>query len=148
MGQVQAEFFDRFQREVELNPPVELAAPEPSPFLPPAIFPELLLTREEVMSAKQFVARAESYGGSVWNVQNIIRGKGQPPGTLEMRVHMRREKHHECATCTAQSALGWQPAGTLDPIGDSECLGNCDCFYAFRSPGSDKIWVIGERPAA
>ena len=139
---------ERFQAEVEAHPPVELAPPEPSVFLPPVIFPELPLTHEEVMSAKQFVARAESYGNAPWQAQNIIRGKGQPPGTLEARFHFRREKHAECQTCIGETERGWVPAGTLLPIGDSECLGNCDCFFAFKAPGSNKIWVIGEKPAA
>jgi len=146
-AQVQAEYFDRFEREVIDRPPVELAeTPAPPIFIPPNVTLEPPLTHEEVMSAKQFVARAESYGGSAWQAQNILRAKGQPPGTLEMRVHLRRDRHAECATCTAQTAMGWQPVGTLLPIGDSECLGNCDCFFAFKHPKSKIIWVIGEKP--
>lgn len=147
MAREQAEFFNRFQAEVEAHPPAELAEPVVKPVLLfPGIGAEPDLTDREVMSAKQFVARTESYGGSVWSAQNIMRAKGQPPGTLEMRVHMRRGQHGQCQTCTSQTDLGWQSLGTLLPIGDSECMGNCDCFLMYSHPNTNKIWVLGETP--
>jgi hypothetical protein len=149
-ARVQAEFFDSFRREVEANPPVELSPPaaEPSLFLPPNMTLEPSLDVQKPMTGPEFVARAESYGNAPWQAQNIIRAKGQPSGTLEARFHFRRESHHECETCIGETAKGWVPAGTLLPIGDSECMGNCDCYFYFRMPGKSKGWVIGERPAA
>jgi hypothetical protein len=145
MARVQADYFDRFEREVRLNPPVELAEP-PSPpsimFVP--IVPQALDVRP--MTAKEFAARAASYGGSPWATQNILRARSQPPGTLEARFHLRREKHAECAMCKGETAKGWVPVGTLLPLGDSICLSNCDCFWAFSHPKSKIIWVVGEKP--
>jgi hypothetical protein len=32
---------------------------------------------------------------------------------------------------------GWQPIGTLDAIGDEECLPRCHCKKKFRKLGPD-----------
>lgn len=135
MADVQGQFFDAFHREVQLNPPIALAD----------LATETVVIQPPPMSAAQFVARAESYGGSVWAVQNIIRAKDQPPGTLEARFHLRPPGHHECKTCINESLKGWVPVGTLNPIGDSECRGNCDCFFSFKHPNTKIIWVVGEK---
>jgi hypothetical protein len=39
---------------------------------------------------------------------------------------------HNCDTCLAQAALGWQPIGSLNPIGASECRARCHCWFNFR----------------
>jgi hypothetical protein len=142
-------YFARFEQEVIANPPVELAEPmAPSLYLPPDMTQAPPLDVRPGMTGKQFAARAESYGNAAWQAQNIIRARGQPPGTLEARFHLRLERHAECRTCAEQTAMGWVPIGTLLPIGDSECMNQCDCYFYFRMPGKSKGWVIGERPAA
>lgn len=37
-----------------------------------------------------------------------------------------------CDGCMEQSAMGWQPLGTLDAIGDEECQWNCHCHFEYR----------------
>jgi len=37
-----------------------------------------------------------------------------------------------CPTCIDQAQRGWQPIGTLNRIGDSECRTNCRCIFEFR----------------
>ena len=37
-----------------------------------------------------------------------------------------------CDDCIAMEQLGWQPIGTLIPIGDRQCRGNCGCTLRFR----------------
>jgi hypothetical protein len=43
-----------------------------------------------------------------------------------------------CQGCLEQAALGWQPIGTLDPIGAEECLTHCHCRFEYRpGPGEE-----------
>ncbi len=42
-----------------------------------------------------------------------------------------------CNGCLDQAALGWQPIGTLDPIGAEECRTHCACRYEYRRMGRD-----------
>lgn len=37
-----------------------------------------------------------------------------------------------CKSCLTEAAKGWQPIGTLLPIGATECLANCRCSLAFK----------------
>lgn len=59
------------------------------------------------------------------------RGKAE-----EMRVLGPNENH--CQTnglisgCIELAAKGWQPIGTLPPIGESPCYTNCLCVFRFR----------------
>lgn len=51
----------------------------------------------------------------------------------------RRELHalESCDDCIAYAALGWQPIGTLPPIGESACSVNCKCTFSFRDSRSE-----------
>jgi hypothetical protein len=40
-----------------------------------------------------------------------------------------------CNGCIAQAAMDWQPTGTLDQIGDEECITNCKCSFEYRKSG-------------
>jgi hypothetical protein len=120
----QAVYLDRFEADVNMNAPPELAvaAAPPDP---------------NAMTAPQLVARAEQYAGSVWGEAiNARRRAVIRAGRMraERRLHARPMGQHDaCATCEGESARGWVPIGTLAPIGDSECLGiHCDCFYTYR----------------
>jgi hypothetical protein len=92
--------------------------------------------RAERMTPAQFAARAEQYAGAAWGPNlNARRAKVLRSGKYreERRVHAKPMGAHEpCATCEAESAKGWQPVGSLLPLGDAECRGNCDCFYEFK----------------
>ena len=141
-AQVQAEFLDRFQRDVEVRTPVEIAPPAAAPPPPPPPGVVLIPTEPaepKPMSKDQFVARSEEYGGSAWgNAINARRDKMIRLGgfTEERRVHAKPLSEHDaCGTCQEASARGWVPIGTLPPIGDSECLGiHCDCWFQYRGP--------------
>lgn len=92
--------------------------------------------RSDIEAGKQLLdgtllARAEQYaraGHAV--VQNVLRGQAHRDGyTLERR---NLGHAHHCQTCIDQADLGWQPVGTLNPIGDSECGGNCHCEFEYQ----------------
>jgi hypothetical protein len=37
-----------------------------------------------------------------------------------------------CTDCVVEADKGWQPIGSLIPIGERECLGGCKCTMEFR----------------
>jgi hypothetical protein len=121
---VQEGFFDRFEAEVNGSPPVGLVPA--APFGPAG------------MTIPQFIARAESYGGSVWQavLNNDRRGVIVQDGLAvrERRLHRNPNPEvHACKTCLDASNAGWSALGSLPGIGDSECLGvACDCFFVYE----------------
>lgn len=42
-----------------------------------------------------------------------------------------------CPGCLQQASLGWQPIGTLDPIGAEECNMSCQCEFEYRKTGEE-----------
>jgi hypothetical protein len=44
--------------------------------------------------------------------------------------------------CLELAALGWQPIGTLPKIGESVCIVNCHCRFAYRKHGPDGEWIV------
>ncbi len=58
--------------------------------------------------------------------RRMARNKGM---TQECRILAPAE---HCEGCLEQSDLGWQPIGTLDPIGAEECRTNCMCRFDYR----------------
>jgi hypothetical protein len=143
---IQLDYLRKFEQAVVASPPEVLV-----PAQIPAGYPsEVLIVQEPpaAMSAAQFVARAEQYGNSVWQssinagrqtVQAAVQAPapGQKPLVFmgERRVHyLSLYDHPYCITCKEQSDLGWQPLGSLNEIGDSECGGGCDCYFEWRAP--------------
>lgn len=127
----QHEYLEGFEREVQAQPPRELSD----------LSTQVIDMMPDTMSMGQFIARAESYGNAAWEVQNIGRQETlKRPFEFERRVHfLSLEEHRPCKTCKTESNKGWVPVGTLNEIGDSECLNNCDCYFEWMSAG--KIYV-------
>jgi len=48
-----------------------------------------------------------------------------------------------CNGCLAQAELGFQPIGTLEPIGSQECVTNCHCTFIYRKRGPNG-WIVSE----
>jgi len=90
----------------------------------------------EIESGKQplngnFLRRAGMYAdASRGTAADVSRIEAQKDGlTEERRI---RFPGDSCPTCISQAELGWQPIGTLNRIGDSECRTNCRCEFDFR----------------
>jgi hypothetical protein len=49
-----------------------------------------------------------------------------------------------CPGCLEQAGQGWQPIGTLDPIGAEECVTNCKCEFEYRR-STDMLFAPAER---
>ena len=90
----------------------------------------------EIESGKQklngnFLRRAGMYSdaarGTQADFERIEAGRREL--TEERRI---RFPGDSCPTCIEQAEQGWQPLGTLNRIGDSECRVNCRCIFTFR----------------
>jgi hypothetical protein len=77
------------------------------------------------------VARATLYGDAARQTyQEMTRRDARLHGGTEERRLLRATE--SCAGCRAQAALGWQPAGTLAPLGSQPCLTRCRCVWDTR----------------
>ena len=47
-----------------------------------------------------------------------------------------------CEPCISQDRKGWQPIGSLIPIGSRQCLSNCRCFMRFRNSKTREVRTI------
>jgi hypothetical protein len=57
--------------------------------------------------------------------QARLRGEQQEKNQLGAADH--------CPGCLEQTARGWQPIGSLVPVGSRTCLARCHCSIAFRN---------------
>lgn len=136
MAQVQNQFFNNFEADIIQ--------------IPPAMRPDK--TTEVVAIApqktiSQFIAQAEMYGNACYAAgMNIARDTSMRSGVFvqERRVHL-LAINDMCETCDSQVAIGWAPIGSLAPIGDSECMGNCHCAFIFKDDDGNE-WECGRGP--
>ncbi len=125
-------YLDRFWLDAHYRTPREIGEGEP------ALRP---------MTADQFVAMAEMYGDAPWAAAQqttrarMVRGHDY---TEERRIHGQL-RDDMCQTCREQVALGWQPVGTLRAIGDSECIGNCHCYFIYRDAQGNTASTVRPR---
>jgi hypothetical protein len=85
------------------------------------------------------VSRAAMYADAgVATYENTRRGDVKDAGFEEERSILDEGAHH-CGECPDEAAKGWQPLGSLIPIGGRECMSRCRCSmeYRKRPAGSD-----------
>jgi hypothetical protein len=144
----QSEYLDNWYHDVILNPPEPLR-----PVSPEAPLPTPETEGAKPPSGKEFAARAELYGSSVWGAaQNPIRHRAMAVGRFreERRVHQ-GDEDDRCRTCKEYSVMthdgpeaGWATIGTLPAIGDSDCQCNCHCLFEVReNPGNPSHILLG-----
>lgn len=85
-----------------------------------------------------FIVRVKMYAQSGRGTYHVTEGiVMRALGMTEERNILNRAAEHcisndEREGCEEVSAQGWQPLGTLTPIGDRVCLTNCRCEMAYR----------------
>lgn len=85
----------------------------------------------EVKRDGRLVARAKMYANKARaTFENAQRRREITAGMVEERNVYGDVKH--CAGCIAESDKGWQPIGSLTPIGNRDCLANDKCSWEFR----------------
>lgn len=78
-----------------------------------------------------FLRRSDLYAqaGAGTKSQMERREAGQRGLEFERRVLDERAQHCKC--CPVQAGRGWQPLGTLVPIGGCDCSNNCRCHFEY-----------------
>lgn len=92
----------------------------------------------------QALFRANMYGEAMRGTFESMRTRYQLIyNGMEEEIRILGEADH-CDGCLDQAALGWQPIGTLDDIGEEECLTKCHCTKQYRKMGLDGEWEESE----
>lgn len=77
------------------------------------------------------LVRADQYGAAVWVAgQNVLVRRAIEDGFAEYRAVLGARE--SCRGCLDRAVAGWQPIGTLKPLGDSPCRSFCHCNWDFR----------------
>lgn len=79
-----------------------------------------------------FLNRIESYGeAGRFTYQAAVRAREIDAGGME-EINVLGASANSCNGCLDESALGYQPAGTLSEPGDRECGPGCNCTIEYR----------------
>lgn len=98
------------------------------------------LKRNEPISMKD-VRRAGMYADSAYTTaQQSLRSFVQEEFGDESQERRVLGASEHCDGCVDEAAKGWQPVGTLTPIGGKECGNRCHCEFQFRLKQSKEDW--------
>lgn len=79
----------------------------------------------------RLLTRMRLYEKAEWGTfEAMIRFQKRQDGFTEERRELGTADH--CPGCLQQAGKGWQPIGTLEPIGSQDCVTNCHCVFAYR----------------
>jgi hypothetical protein len=88
------------------------------------------------------LVRADLYGDAARGTFEEIRRRYERlMNGMEEEARVLGEADH-CTGCLDQAALGWQPIGTLDQIGEEECITRCHCKFVYRKMGPGGEWIV------
>lgn len=88
----------------------------------------------------QVIFRADLYGQAARGAYEAQRQRLEAAnGMEEERRILEVSDGANCAGCLEQADLGWQPIGTLEPIGSQECITNCRCEFEYRRVESGEL---------
>lgn len=104
---------------------------------------------DEIASGKQrlngtALVRTDLYGDAARGTFEQMRRRYERlmNGMEEERRVLGQADH--CPGCLSQAEMGWQPIGTLDPIGAEECITRCHCRFIYRKMGPDGEWIVSD----
>jgi len=92
--------------------------------------------------ASRISSRSAQYGSAIYSTyENSVRDREIKANAAAGNEGEERrdcaDDPNSCEDCIDAAALDWQPEGSLPEIGDSECGGNCRCFFETRIKGED-----------
>lgn len=91
----------------------------------------LQIERGEQRLNGTLINRALMYGESGRRTYEQVRRAGMALREMNQERRVLGVADH-CDDCIRIAAEGWQPIGTLPPIGDSQCLTHCHCTFDYR----------------
>jgi hypothetical protein len=106
-------------------------------------FADQIASGQQLLNGNALV-RADLYADAARGTFEQMRRRyeQQQNGMQEERRVLGEADH--CEGCLAQAELGWQPIGTLDPIGAEECITRCHCTFFYRKLGPNGEWIVNE----
>lgn len=87
----------------------------------------------------RFVRRAMLYGAAGWGFYMLLRGReAARRGYGEERNILDPGAEH-CQECVGETDKGWQPLGSLVPIGGRQCRSGCRCRMEYRNGAGEVV---------
>lgn len=80
----------------------------------------------------RFLVRADMYADAARGTYEAIRQRIRVMEGYEEERSVLEPGVDHCDGCLERAAEGWQPIGSLLPIGDAECLTRCHCEMRYR----------------
>lgn len=104
-------------------------------------FADQIARGEQLLNGNALV-RSDLYGDAARGTFEQMRRRYEKlMNGMEEERRVLGEADH-CDGCLSQAEMGWQPIGTLDPIGAEECVTRCHCTFYYRKMGADGKWIV------
>jgi len=87
----------------------------------------------------RFVRRAMLYGAAGWGFYMLLRGREAARRGYGEEHSILDPGAEHCQECVAESDRGWQPLGSLVPIGDRQCRSGCRCRMEYRNGAGEVV---------
>jgi hypothetical protein len=97
---------------------------------------------QEIADGKQALdgralVRSDMYGDAANGTYSEMIRRAQIAAGMEEERRILEDSINACDGCVEQAEQGWQPIGTLDPIGAEECQTRCRCEFDYRRAGEE-----------
>lgn len=78
-------------------------------------------------------SRAAMYVEAGRGTQRVMEARMAQARGVDQEKNVLGGSRDPCSECPALSAMGWQPVGSLPPVGARQCLSRCKCHLLFRT---------------
>lgn len=92
----------------------------------------------------RFLVRTDMYGDAARDTFEDSRGRLMVTEGFEEESAVLEPGVDHCDGCLERHSEGWQPIGTLLPIGDAECTVRCHCTLIYRRRDINGEWEESE----
>jgi hypothetical protein len=103
-------------------------------------FASQIASGEQALDGRALI-RSDMYGDAANGTFAEMQRRAQIIDGMEEERRVLEDSINACDGCLEQAALGWQPIGTLDPIGGEECTVRCRCEFEYRKQDENGEWV-------
>lgn len=87
----------------------------------------------------RFVRRAMLYGAAGWGFYMALRGREAGRRGYDEEQNVLDPGAEHCHGCVEETAKGWQPMGSLIPIGSRQCRSGCRCRIQYRNAAGEVV---------
>lgn len=106
-------------------------------------FAQQIENGEQPLDGRMLI-RADMYGDAARGTFEQMERRLRITDGYEEEQRVLEDKTNNCDGCLEQAELGWQPIGTLDPIGAEECGVRCRCEFEYRRADENGEWETSE----